>query len=143
MTDKQINVADPCYTISDFTHMVGLSRQRLQQLWDKGAGPPVKRLGRAVCIPLAQAQEWILERATSPTMNDEDRQRYMDMLDRISQVRHALANLEQTAAWIADITGRRPPTHSVAIKYPGWKYRKRTDKDASDWLPILPLPSAR
>jgi hypothetical protein len=143
MTAK-INADDPCYSIADFTHMVGLSRQRLQQLWDVGKGPPVRRgRGHAACIPLAEAQDWMLERATSPHLNDEDRERYIAMLDRISEVRHALANLEDTARWIADITERRPPMHKVAIKYPGKRYRKRTDKDASDWLPILPLPSAR
>jgi hypothetical protein len=83
MSANNIDTSAPCYTISDFTHMVGLSRQRLQQLWDKGDGPPVRRTGRNVCIPLEGASVWLLQRATSRALSETDRQRYMAMLDRL------------------------------------------------------------
>jgi hypothetical protein len=111
MPANNIDPNDPCYTISDFCHMIGLSRQRLQQLWDKGDGPPVRRHGRNVCIPLAQASVWLLQRATSRALSEADRQRYMAMLDRLVQVRNSIANWEETAERIANISARHPPQH--------------------------------
>jgi hypothetical protein len=134
MYASTIDPNDPCYTIHDFTHLIGLTRQRLMQLWDKGNGPPVRRHGRSVCIPLESASIWLLRRATSPSLSETDRQRYMAMLDRLVQVRNSLMNWQDTAKWIADVSTRHPP-QKKARGEGGSKASKAT-------LPRLPIPGS-
>lgn len=50
------------YTILEFCHSHRLSRAKLYQLWDQGAGPRIMRIGAKVLISAEAAAQWRRDR---------------------------------------------------------------------------------
>ena len=152
------------YTPEDFAELFGFSRQYYYELQAKGDGPLISWAGPGrPRIKLKDALEWAEQRIDRVAA--KHRPRYeagirkikidavmiantagkVDAEERAKQKQARLAEYEaDLAAYMAfkernPSTIRKPPLHPFETR----TERAASTKDSFDWLPVLPLPSAR
>ena len=152
------------YTVEDFVELFGISRQYYYELQAKGDGPLISWAGPGKPrIKLKDALAWAEQRIDRVAL--KHRARYeagilhikadaviiantaakMDAEERAKQKEARLAEYEEDLAAYESFKKRNPTSIKKPPPHPFEKHSERaaSSKDSSDWLPVLPLPSAR